>query len=40
MKAFDTLSERHFASEMAREQKREQKLQDEFAARNKDGTDL
>lgn len=36
LKAFDTLSERHFASESAREIKREQKLQDEFAARSKD----
>ena len=34
--AFDTLSERHFASENAKEMKREQKLQDEFAARDKD----
>ncbi|WP_263768696.1 flagellar export protein FliJ [Propionivibrio soli] len=31
--AFDTLSERHFAHETARESKREQKLQDEIAAR-------
>lgn len=38
LKAFDTLSERHFASENAREQKREQKTQDEFASRfGKDG---
>lgn len=36
LKAFDTLSERHFASENAKEMKREQKLQDEFAARDKD----
>ncbi|MDR1936335.1 MAG: flagellar export protein FliJ [Candidatus Accumulibacter sp.] len=35
LKAFDTLSERHFASENAREAKRDQKLQDEFAARVK-----
>jgi flagellar FliJ protein len=35
LKAFDTLSERHFASETAREMKRDQKLQDEFAARLK-----
>lgn len=33
LKAFDTLSARHFASENAREEKRQQKLQDEFAAR-------
>ncbi|MDR1661045.1 MAG: flagellar export protein FliJ [Azoarcus sp.] len=33
LKAFDTLSTRHFASENAREMKRDQKLQDEFAAR-------
>ena len=36
LKAFDTLSERHFASENARELKKEQKVQDEFAAREKD----
>jgi flagellar FliJ protein len=36
LKAFDTLSERHFASESAKEFKREQKTQDEFAARPKD----
>ena len=36
LKAFDTLSERHFASENAREMKKEQKVQDEFAARPKD----
>ena len=35
LKAFDTLSERHYASENAREIKRDQKTQDEFAARNK-----
>jgi flagellar FliJ protein len=33
LKAFDTLSARHFASENAKEEKRQQKLQDEFAAR-------
>ena len=33
--AFDTLSDRHFARESAREMKREQKIQDEFAARSK-----
>jgi len=36
LKAFDTLSERHYASENALELKREQKNQDEFAARSKD----
>ena len=36
LKAFDTLSDRHFASENAREQKRDQKIQDEFAARRRD----
>lgn len=35
LKAFDTLSDRHFATENARELKREQKVQDEFAARYK-----
>ncbi|MDR2111882.1 MAG: flagellar export protein FliJ [Candidatus Accumulibacter sp.] len=35
LKAFDTLSARHFASENAKESKRDQKLQDEFAARSK-----
>ena len=35
LKAFDTLSARHFASETARENKRDQKAQDEFAARGK-----
>lgn len=39
LKAFDTLSERHIASENAKEMKREQKLQDEFAARPKDQKD-
>ncbi len=33
LKAFDTLSERHHAAENAREMKREQKMQDEFAIR-------
>lgn len=33
LKAFDTLSERHHATENAREIKREQKMQDEFAIR-------
>jgi flagellar FliJ protein len=36
LKAFDTLSERHYASENAQEIKREQKTQDEFASRRKD----
>ncbi len=36
LQAFDTLSDRHFASENARELKKEQKVQDEFAARTKD----
>lgn len=36
LKAFDTLSERHYANENAQELKREQKTQDEFAARMKD----
>ena len=35
LKAFDTLSERHYASENALDLKREQKTQDEFAARGK-----
>ena len=35
LKPFDTLSDRHFATENARELKREQKVQDEFAARYK-----
>lgn len=39
LKAFDTLSERHHASENAKEMKREQKLQDEFASRSKDEKD-
>lgn len=37
LKAIDTLSDRHAASERYREGKREQKLQDEFAARKKGG---
>jgi flagellar FliJ protein len=37
LKAIDTLSDRHFSRENAREIKREQKAQDEFAARAKDG---
>lgn len=36
LKAIDTLSERHYASENVQEQKREQKMQDEFAARRKE----
>jgi flagellar FliJ protein len=39
LKAFDTLSERHYASENALELKREQKTQDEFAARGKNNTE-
>ena len=35
LKAFDTLSERHFANETTQQLKREQKTQDEFAARYK-----
>ena len=35
LKAIDTLSDRHFANEEAQEQRREQKLQDEFATRFK-----
>ena len=37
--AIDTLSERHFAKENAREMKREQKIQDEFAARPREDQD-
>lgn len=37
LKAFDTLSERHYASENALQLRREQKTQDEFAARRKNG---
>ena len=36
LKAIDTLSERHHASEEAHEQRRDQKVQDEFAARFKE----
>ena len=36
LKAIDTLSDRHFSRENAREIKRDQKAQDEFAARSKD----
>ena len=36
LKAFDTLSNRHYASENARELKQDQKAQDEFAARRKE----
>ena len=38
LKAFDTLSDRHFANENAQELKREQKTQDEFATRKRDDT--
>ena len=34
--AIDTLSDRHFANENALEMKREQKMQDEFAARSRE----
>ena len=42
LKAFDTLSERHYSSENAKALKLEQKLQDEFASRakGKPGKDL
>ncbi len=36
LKAFDTLSQRHQSSELAREQRTDQKMQDEFATRNSD----
>jgi len=36
LKAFDTLSERHHASELSIELRREQKTQDEFASRRSD----
>jgi flagellar FliJ protein len=36
LKAFDTLSARHFTRENAKEAKREQKLQDEFATRKRE----
>jgi len=39
LKAFDTLSQRHQASEIALEQRREQKTQDEFASRQNDNED-
>ena len=39
LKAIDTLSERHYSSENVLEQKREQKTQDEYAARRKDDTE-
>lgn len=35
LKAFDTLSQRHYAKEEAQQMRREQKAQDEFAARLK-----
>ena len=40
LKAFDTLSDRHFAAENAKELKREQKTQDELASRRSDEKDL
>lgn len=39
LKAFDTLSQRHQADEIALESRREQKTQDEFASRQHDGED-
>lgn len=39
LKAFDTLSQRHQASEVALEQRREQKGQDEFATRRYNSDD-
>ena len=39
LKAIDTLSERHFSHEHALENKRIQKVQDEFAARGKHGNE-
>ena len=39
LKAIDTLSERHYSSENVLEQKREQKTQDEYAARRKNDTE-
>ena len=39
LKAFGALSERHQASELALEQRREQKTQDEFASRHTDEED-
>ena len=39
LKAFDTLSDRHYASENALQSRIEQKAQDEFAARSRDDTE-
>ncbi len=39
LKAFDTLSDRHFANEEALENRREQKIQDEYASRFKEDKD-
>jgi flagellar FliJ protein len=39
LKAFDTLSQRHKASELELEVRREQKIQDEFASRNNSDKD-
>ena len=36
LKAFDTLSTRHYATEASKELKRDQKTQDEFASRKRD----
>jgi flagellar protein FliJ len=40
LKAFDTLSARHHVSELTIELRREQKTQDEFASRGKDGEEI
>jgi flagellar FliJ protein len=39
LKAFDTLSQRHQASEIANELRQEQRIQDEFASRHYDSED-
>ncbi len=40
LKAFDTLSQRHRSSELARELRSDQKVQDEFAARRNDSEEI
>ena len=40
LKAFDTLSQRHQSSEIARESRNDQKLQDEFASRRNDDEEV
>ena len=40
LKAFDTLSQRHRTSEMAREQRGDQKVQDVFASRRNENEDV